>query len=901
MRIQHNITAMNAYRNYNSNTSAIAKNLEKLSSGYKINRAGDDAAGLAVSQKMRLQIAGLSQAQKNAKSGISYVQTAEGALSEVHDMLERMYTLAEQSANGTYDNDTDRVQLQKEVQSLKDEINRIGKTANFNGQGIFTSYVGTGAGATNITPTPGVQGAAGGVTGTAEEINVGGTTGTPAVVGTDLAAALKGAADGSEVKVQYNEGADNWTITAGDKSVTASGTVSGGVLSLKSDDGSKTYLTITSDDSGSDEEAFKNAFKTATATGITYTAPASKMGTGTVANLQVNGAAADSIDWVGADAEAKAEAQEALKGALEQAAADAGKSLGSGDITFKYDTTNSTYQLAVGSVSVDVSGNLDAATGALTLSLADGTEVMTITKTGESTETNFQAVTTAAKTGLAYESAIGKIDGTATGISVNSNDVTPALGDTAALEALLDGTDTGNIEVAYDSTNTKWTINGKDVTGTFSSNSMTFTDASGNTLLTLTGTNGESEQNYKDSLGTAGDTGFDFTPAAASTGGTAEDMVIVDGAAVKAVKGSGLKAALDAAATAADAEGLEDEDIKLAYDSGTSSWTISTDTLTLTGLTGTVENGVLTLTDNEGVEMMKVSDTTNTTLQDTDYQTAFGTAKTTGLTYSSAGTATAGSVTGTVAPGDKLAGNKMVIGGTTVYFKKDATDTGAPAGATALEPEDYADVDSLAAALGGVTSDNFDITAVANEAGDAVTLTLTEKAAVAGTNSASQLRQAISGGSGGGGDVNFWIGAEYFDSEGDAQSNKLTVGAMDLSVDRIGLVDAVNGVDVSESIADVDISNADDAMRFLNTIKSASNAVSDMRGSLGAIQNRLDHTINNLSVMQENMQDAESVIRDTDIAEEMMAYTKNSILVQSAQAMLAQANQLPQGVLQLLG
>ena len=133
MRIQHNIMAMNAYRNYANNTSALSKNLEKLSSGYKINRAGDDAAGLAISEKMRAQITGLETAQKNAKDGISLVQTAEGALTEVHDMLNRMVELADQSANGTYDNETDRANLQKEVQQLKDEINRIADSANFNG------------------------------------------------------------------------------------------------------------------------------------------------------------------------------------------------------------------------------------------------------------------------------------------------------------------------------------------------------------------------------------------------------------------------------------------------------------------------------------------------------------------------------------------------------------------------------------------------------------------------------------------------------------------------------------------------------------------------------------------------------------------------------------------------
>ena len=133
MRIQHNIMAMNAYRNYTNNTSALSKNLEKLSSGYKINRAGDDAAGLAISEKMRAQITGLETAQKNAKDGISLVQTAEGALTEVHDMLNRMVELADQSANGTYQDEVDRENLQAELEQLKSEINRIADSSNFNG------------------------------------------------------------------------------------------------------------------------------------------------------------------------------------------------------------------------------------------------------------------------------------------------------------------------------------------------------------------------------------------------------------------------------------------------------------------------------------------------------------------------------------------------------------------------------------------------------------------------------------------------------------------------------------------------------------------------------------------------------------------------------------------------
>ena len=149
MRIQHNIMAMNAYRNYTNNTSALSGNLEKLSSGYKINRAGDDAAGLAISEKMRAQIAGLSQAQDNAQSGINLVQTAEGALQEVHDMLNRMVTLADQSANGTFDNETDRANLQQEIEQLKTEIDRIADSANYNGINLLDGSLGGASGAGN--------------------------------------------------------------------------------------------------------------------------------------------------------------------------------------------------------------------------------------------------------------------------------------------------------------------------------------------------------------------------------------------------------------------------------------------------------------------------------------------------------------------------------------------------------------------------------------------------------------------------------------------------------------------------------------------------------------------------------------------------------------------------------
>ena len=131
MVVQHNLTAMNANRMLGVTTSAQAKSTEKLSSGYMINRAADDAAGLSISEKMRKQIRGLSQASSNAQDGISCVQTAEGALTEVHSMLQRMNELAVQAGNGTMSED-DRQNIQDEIDQLTSEIDRVSETTKFN-------------------------------------------------------------------------------------------------------------------------------------------------------------------------------------------------------------------------------------------------------------------------------------------------------------------------------------------------------------------------------------------------------------------------------------------------------------------------------------------------------------------------------------------------------------------------------------------------------------------------------------------------------------------------------------------------------------------------------------------------------------------------------------------------
>ena len=131
MRINHNISALNTYRQLSINNTAGSKSLEKLSSGYRINRAGDDAAGLAISEKMRGQIRGLNQAERNSQDAISLIQTAEGALNETHSILQRMRELAVQSASDT-NTDDDRKELQKEISQLLEEIDRISTDTEFN-------------------------------------------------------------------------------------------------------------------------------------------------------------------------------------------------------------------------------------------------------------------------------------------------------------------------------------------------------------------------------------------------------------------------------------------------------------------------------------------------------------------------------------------------------------------------------------------------------------------------------------------------------------------------------------------------------------------------------------------------------------------------------------------------
>ena len=668
MRIQHNIMAMNAYRNYTNNTSALSSNLEKLSSGYKINRAGDDAAGLAISEKMRAQITGLDVAQKNAKDGISLVQTAEGALTEVHDMLNRMVELASQSANGTYDNDTDRANLQKEMDQLLDEINRIADSSNFNGINLLDGTMDANADLTTY--------------GKFTLPEVGQILGTNTVLHNDALTA-----GGTEFSIDLH----NYTFS----------NATGETLSIEV---GGTKFELAGDGSGElDATGIIGKIVDGTAT-VNGTAPV------TPGTVQINGQ-----DFTVEDS-------------------------GNGRLTFKQVKAPTTAAEEVnGSMKVTISGAGTAGTAA----------------TG--------ATVTSTMTG-----ATGTADANDT-ISFTSTGGTTNL----SLTATFDGTN--------------WTVAGAPAgwTATFDGTDLVLTsDATGS--------------------GTA-DPDVGTITATAGVGNTGNFAV------------GTMAAAAFADGTDAVAGGPA---------SGTGDYNVST-----TDITNVTAGGTDRLASTY-FELTKdmITDGSTITIGNSTYT----------FTTDKAKIGTAGYVDATSGDLDVIAKNltDAAAANTTYTVGHDGTRI------TVTEVDGQTD---------------FDLTTI-----DGIKESL-----------------GFSGPKATGSGLILQIG-DTSDSW-----NQLRVDIQDMHTDSLG----IDGLDISKQ---------GNAQAAIDKIKAAINTVSSVRGTLGATQNRLDHTINNLSVMEENIQDAESTIRDTDVAEEMMEYTKNNILIQSAQAMLAQANQVPQGVLQLL-
>ena len=792
MRIQHNIMAMNAYRNYNNNTSALSKNLEKLSSGYKINRAGDDAAGLAISEKMRAQITGLNAAQKNVKDGISLVKTAEGAMQEIQDMLNRMDYLSTQSANGTYQDEVDRENLNKEVTALKTEINRIADSANFNGIKLLDGSL-----------------AAGGT--------VTGSTGSGEMVATVESKLTTGAA--SLKTSQTGDAAVNgkYQVTIAGVADGTTGTAPAATDSLKfeityrdADGNTQTKTIYTEDDvSAGDSDTFAGAIETA----VEKDADLSKLFDVTVTNNKVsfeskkpgtNGAQIMGLD---------------LKGFVDNAASKV--------------------------AGYDVAGTGVFGTGAgaqkviTEVTAADETTVDVIDFTGANI-TAGNTVTIGDKT---YEFVAANGDN----FSVAKGNIAVVVGATAA-----------------------GTVN--NLTEALKANGVTSavadTATAGSERIRIGDLNQIKAANNNVKITTNNEDG----------------IIIAQNTADKAVSeisvgaGSGEKASVEI--TYIDENG-ETQRASLGYTSTTA--------------VGTNADAIIAAFEKNSNLSNLFTVTKDTT---TGKEKLIITAKNAGA---NGGSIVSMSTTDTTVP-DSLRGLRQVTAG------RDAGQS------IALDVDQMSEGDTLT--IDGKTfqfvkKDNLDsvkdgnIAVILDKTSQTVTaanLNLAMKQN--GMNvefNASTNSFFIKNGESAGGKTN---GLTLQIGDTADKFNQMTVSIGDMHVSAMGTgKTTLDGktVNVTKTIADIDIGSLEGAQEAIAVVKNAINYVSGIRGDLGAVQNRLEHTQKNLSVMAENIQDAESNIRDTDVADEMMTYTKNNILVQSAQAMLAQANQVPQGVLQLLG
>ncbi|AIF44535.1 flagellin [Virgibacillus sp. SK37] len=297
MRINHNIAALNTYRQLNSASNAQSSSMEKLASGLRINKAGDDAAGLAISEKMRGQIRGLDMAAKNSQDGVSMLQTAEGALNETHDILQRMRELATQASNDT-NTETDRNEIQKEINQLTSETNRIGNTTEFNTQSLLK-----GDGSVDLEKT--------GIVANAKDTGNSSLTQASAVitVGADAneGETVSLTIGGKNIEVAFT-GADETAIDAAEVGNTGDGVIKSGTLladkltaAIEADETLKGQFTVNDEGDGSvtiaavangNFDGNKGSISEATGTG-TITATA---GVGTTSNT----AATEDIDFTSA-------------------------------------------------------------------------------------------------------------------------------------------------------------------------------------------------------------------------------------------------------------------------------------------------------------------------------------------------------------------------------------------------------------------------------------------------------------------------------------------------------------------------------------------------------------------------------------------------------------------------
>lgn len=842
MRINNNLMAMNTHRQLGINNGASAKSIEKLSSGSRINRAGDDAAGLAISEKMRGQIRGLDQASRNSQDAISLVQTAEGALNETQDILQRMRELAVQSANDTNETD-DRDAIQSEMDQLTSEINRISETTEFNNKTLLDgslSAAGAGIGITNDVFNAGTNGVDA-ITisddaSIAEAANYGVTITSETsakAVGTALSSVdTATVAEGSDVDLAG--GAYRVEIVQADvKQMTAAGADDSAGSILVNGDSS---LTLEADSSLTDGAHTLNVAKAQIASSVgnglavdlvataadsgTYTVETSRV----VDDAKVTGTLKTNAVVTGI--EVADDATLAQIDTLNELATDATITMAVLDNgAARNATATFTFADGDGGTSVVSFSSDDVSSGATTIEIAGLKLTVDVDEVFAGVDLGTDAVDAAT-----YTTNVLTLD---TGVALDQLSVTDSNSGLVATGTAVAGT--GNdADVAID-------FDGGGAEITFDHSGVDF--VSGNTLSAVV------QSEYTISL--------ELDAGSVQVG---SDLVVTeleignDPGVLNNISFGGSGANFDLSSAALSAAGAStDVTFVVEVADGYSAQLQKAD-----GSTAGLNGGKFTLTD-DGATVVNHDIGDGVTL---DY--AFDNV---------AGEGTLDATT----PGYVYFGVDDSVEEFTLTVDGEEQVIGA--GDTAVF-DNGVSIETNAALTAGGPAMDFDV--------EGSTEDLSVKMQI-GANTGQKIAIGID----------------------DMGSSALKVSSTDKTATETVTIDSevytakynqTESVDADGSTSEfsLDISNHDNATAAVNVINEALSSVSDQRAKLGAVQNRLEHTIKNLDTSAENLQASESRIRDVDMAKEMMEFTKNNILSQAAQSMLAQANQAPQGVLQLL-
>ncbi len=978
MIINHNMASLNTYRQLSSNNVQTSKSLEKLSSGLRINKAGDDAAGLAISEKMRGQIRGLDQAARNSQDAISLIQTAEGSLSETHSILQRMRELSAQASNDT-NTETDRGEIQKEINQLTSEINRIGNSTEFNSKKLLNGSVavtGDGRQVTDDTYTVGTSGALNNAE-IAQTSNL--ATGDYKVTVTNDAQ--------SQISSAQNSGVTDAEVLTAGSTTLAEGSYKIEVKqeSVKAITGSNDANSLLNDANGN--EAIKIAGNSNLAAGtynIDVTKTVEKTATGS------NAAGISNVDVSAFDDNTRFDI--AVDTVIVEASVTG---TGVGDVFNVDNTSGAIYNLAIAGKStyaeadnykVNLTQLGDTQSTLASTTYADSAANLsddTLTVNGETiTLTNVDALVSA----NAYDlTNTGNIDNLVTALQADINntfDGTAHDGLTFTVERSGTGI---TIKSSNDELGSTFTVGGTNelaLTGPSSAVTNTTNDVKMRFELTNNTGAGDTvvqsaEATFTNTAGAQtivlGDISFDVDKAKMF----ASDITKTDGT-VGAFSGDVLDLGSNAIRTQVTVvkdgdtankvtqsfkQDGSDDDAAITFDmdpgTETKNLTMSIDATQLAG----GQTQVTTVDVNTSYGVTLYSDASSDNVLDSGE--ALGTTKTLSetdlanpdklkniaigdsgngifidLDAATLNPLAAGSkfIDFTVAPQTTYTAEVQDADGTnglgSMVLNGAGDDSEIDLGNGVVFEYDKADLaagDVFFSVKAGV--DNFKAqltnTTTSNDVGDAVAFNKGDKIDF-GNGVTVETSSSVAGGD----IVTFKVADHTVDNSltmqvGANAGQTFSIDVNDMRADALGISntaaaatktvkdsqnnditasyrsdtdgkEVTNGTDSTGTEYALDVSTAAKATAAIKVLDEAINIVSAERSKLGAFTNRLEHTVTNLGTSSENLTAAESRIRDVDMAKEMMQFQKNNILSQAAQAMLAQANQQPQGVLQLL-